>query len=128
MTAQASGPPAPAFRNAMRPGMGGFGSVTRAKNAGGAARRIASYFLPYRTRLYVVGAAIFLYTLLGLVGPWLMGLALDQYVGHADASGLPLMAGLMLGAYVAGNGLQAASSWWMASTSQRALKALRRDL
>ncbi len=128
MTAQAPSAANAGVRNAMRPGMGGFGSIARAKDPRGAIRRLASYFLPYRKRLYVIGVAIIFYTGLGLVGPWLMGVALDRYVARGDASALPLMAGLMLGAFLLSNLLQGISSWSMAGISQRALKGLRREL
>jgi ATP-binding cassette subfamily B protein len=116
------------IRNALRPGAGGFGSIARARDPRGTVRRLASYFSPWRGQLRVVAAAIALYTLLGLVGPWLMGVAIDRYVSRHDASGLSRTALLMLGAFLATNALQAASSWRMAGISQRALQALRREL
>ena len=108
--------------------MGGYGSTARAKDAGNAVRRLASYFLPFRARIYVVAFTIVVYTLLGLVGPWLMGVALDRNVARGDADGLPLIAGFMLAGFLASNGLQAVSSYWMAGISQRALQGLRREL
>jgi ATP-binding cassette subfamily B protein len=111
----------------MRAG-GGVGNIARAKNPRGTLARLVTYFGPYRARLYVVGATIVVYTLLGLVGPYLMGVALDRFIATKDATGLPRIALLMLAAFLANNMFQGTSSWLMAGISQRALKKLRRDL
>ena len=115
------------MRGAMRPGAH-FGNLARAKDPRGTLTRLAAYFGELRAGLVVVGACIVVYTLLGLVGPYLMGLALDRYIAARDPSGLARVAGLMLAAFLANNVFQGGSSWLMASISQRALKKLRRDL
>jgi ATP-binding cassette subfamily B protein len=69
-----------------------------------------------------------LYTLLGLAGPYLMGIAIDRFIGGKDPSGLARIAIWMLVVYVLGNVFNALSSWIMARVSQQALKDLRRDL
>ena len=125
-TAPDSGPSAGGgMRGAMRPN---FGVVARAKNPSGTLSRLASYFGEFRTQLIIVAVLIVIYSLLGLVGPYLMGVALDDFIAKHDGSGLGRIALLMLGSYVAYNAFQGASSWMMASVSQRALKKLRRTL
>jgi ATP-binding cassette subfamily B multidrug efflux pump len=121
-----SGPSAGAgLRGGLRPGMH---AIARAKDPRGTLYRLASYFGELRGRLAVVLLLIVLYSLLGLVGPYLMGVALDRYVGRGDASGLGLIAGLMLAAFLATNLFDATSSWLMAGISQRALQKIRREL
>lgn len=123
-----AGPSAGAgMRGAMRPGVH-FGSLARARDPRGTLTRLASYFSEFRALLSVVAASIVVYTLLGLVGPYLMGVALDQFISKRDASGLTRIALLMLAAFLASNVFQAGSSWLMAGVSQRALKKLRREL
>ncbi len=109
-------------------GPGGFGNIARAKDPRGTLARLASYFSDFRGRLYVVGACIVVYTMLGLVGPYLMGVALDRFIARGDGDGLVRIALLMVAAFVANNAFQAVSSWLMAGISQRALKKLRRGL
>ncbi|MDB4935021.1 MAG: type transport system ATP-binding protein and permease [Labilithrix sp.] len=125
MSAQPS--PGAGMRGGMRMG-GGIGNIARAKNPRGTLARLVMYFGDYRARLYVVGVTIVVYTLLGLVGPYLMGVALDRYIATKDAEGLAHIALLMLAAFLANNLFQGISSWLMAGISQRALKKLRRDL
>ena len=115
-------------RTAMRPGHGGMGVIARAKNPRGTLARLATYFSDFRARLWFVAACIVVYTLLGLVGPYLMGVALDRFIARHDASGLGRIALIMLAAFLANNLMQGLSSWLMAGISQRALKRLRREL
>jgi ATP-binding cassette subfamily B multidrug efflux pump len=109
-------------------GPGGFANIARAKDPRGTLARLASYFSDSRGRLYVVGACIVVYTMLGLVGPYLMGVALDRFIARGNGEGLVRIALLMVAAFAANNVFQAVSSWLMAGISQRALKKLRRSL
>jgi ATP-binding cassette subfamily B protein len=115
------------MRGAMRPGAH-FGNLARAKDPRGTLTRLASYFSEFRAGLVVIVACIVIYTLLGLVGPYLMGVALDRFIATRDTAGLARTASLMLAAFLANNLFQGGSSWLMAGISQRALKKLRRDL
>ncbi|HSO34232.1 MAG TPA: ABC transporter ATP-binding protein, partial [Labilithrix sp.] len=124
-----SGPSAGAgMRGAMRPGHGAMGVIARAKDPRGTLARLVTYFGEHRARLWLVGASIIVYTMLGLVGPYLMGVALDRFIATRDAAGLGHVGLLMLGAFLANNLFQGFSSWLMAGISQRALKRLRREL
>ena len=78
--------------------------------------------------LVLVFGCIILSTLFGLVGPYLMGIAIDRYhLGQTDA-GLPRIALWMLAAYLLNNIFQTIADWIMAHISQRSLNRLRRDL
>ena len=113
----------------MRPrGHGAPTTIARAKDPRGTLARLASYFAAFRLRLYVVAACIVVYTALGLVGPYLMGVALDRFIATHDAEGLARIGVFMIAAFLSNNAFQAVSSWLMAGISQRALKRLRREL
>ncbi|MCX7037891.1 MAG: ABC transporter ATP-binding protein [Spirochaetes bacterium] len=73
-------------------------------------------------------AFVVISAVLGLFGPYLMGLTIDRFIGGKDTAGLIRIALLMLGIYVFNNLFQAISNWIMAGISQRALRELRRDL
>jgi ATP-binding cassette, subfamily B, multidrug efflux pump len=124
----AGGPsPGAGMRGAMRPGAG-FANIARAKDPRGTLTRLATYFGEFRGRHLLVAACIVVYTLLGLVGPYLMGVALDRVIATRDGAGLTRVALLMLAAFLSSNVFQGVSSWLMAGVSQRALKKLRREL
>jgi ATP-binding cassette subfamily B protein len=71
---------------------------------------------------------VVIYTILGLLGPYLMGQAIDRYIDGKDAAGLARIAIWMLVIYLLNNLFQAIANWVMARVSQGALKRVRGDL
>lgn len=106
----------------------GVGKIEKARDPRHALVRLLPYLRPFRVNLLFVFVAILIYTLLGLVGPYLMGVAIDRFIATKQLAGLARIAGLMLVAYVLNNLFQAIAGWLMASVSQRSLKQVRRDL
>jgi ATP-binding cassette, subfamily B, multidrug efflux pump len=118
-----------AVRSVMAPGGPRPGvRIERAKDTRSTLRRLGGYFVPFKAQLFVVCGCVVVYTLLGLLGPYLMGRALDRYVVARDVDGLLRTALWMLAAYLSGNVVQLVSNWIMASVSQRALAGLRQRL
>lgn len=64
--------------------------------APGTFRRVAGFFVPYRTQIVMVLGAILLIAILGLANPILLKLILDDAILHRDLSKLTLYAGLMV--------------------------------
>lgn len=116
-----------------RANMGGrhpmaIGRIEKAVDARIALRRLVAYLAPFRTGLIGVLVLVCIYTLLGLLGPYMIGLAIDDYIIPGRINELPLIAGWMLSIYVGTNVLQAWAGRSMANISQRALQGLRQDL
>lgn len=109
--------------------MGRHGArIERAQDVGGSLRRLLAAFGPYRPVLVVVVVLVLIGTVLSLLAPFFMGLAIDRYIEEGIRSGLQRMTLLMLGAYL-GNWLASvAQSALMATISQRVLRDLRDDL
>lgn len=84
-------------------GVGGHGRPTgeKAKDRRGTLRRLADYLKPYHGRLVLVAVLVVVATLFGLIGPALLGRAIDQYVVHHDLEGLLQISLVMLGVYLA---------------------------
>jgi ATP-binding cassette subfamily B protein len=116
-------------RPVIRP-LGHMGStkIEKAQRPRQALVRLALYLKPYRAGLTAVLVSVLLYTFLGLLGPYLMGVAIDQFIAGRDAARLVQIAIVMLVVYLLNNGFQAIANWIMAIISQRALQNLRRDL
>jgi len=110
----------------IRPGH--IGKIEKARDPRGALGRLLPYLRPFRRGVAVALSFVVLYTGLGLVGPYLMGVAIDRLARPAFAADLAGLASLMLGVYLVGNALSAVASRLMADISQRALKQLRKDL
>ena len=118
-----------ALRSSMQPRRpAGVGKIEKAKDARSALRRLFPYLRPFRVVLALVIVFVVTYTFLGLIGPYLMGVAIDRYISTKQLAGLAQIAIWMLVVYLSTNAFQALSDWTMASVSQRALKQLRRDL
>ena len=109
-------------------GPGNLGKIEKAKNPRGTLNRLVRYFGAFRFVLALVFVLILIYTCLGLVGPYLMGVAIDRFIATKNLAGLAPIALLMLGAFVLNNVFQAIANWVMAGLSQRALKQMRQDL
>jgi ATP-binding cassette subfamily B protein len=104
------------------------GKIEKAQDARHALRRLLPYLGAYRGTLILVLVCVVLYTLLGLLGPYLMGVAIDQYLIPKRMDGLARISLLMLGVYLSYNLLQAVAGWLMAAVSQHALRTLRQEL
>jgi ATP-binding cassette subfamily B multidrug efflux pump len=117
------------IRAVMRPrGPGRPRTIERARNPRNALLRLLPYLAPFRVALLVVLGLVLIYTVLGLIGPYLMGVAIDRFISSKLSSGLTQVAAWMLVVYLLNNLFQAMAGWMMASVSQRSLKQLRRDL
>ena len=105
-----------------------MGRIEKAKNPRGTLNRLVRYFGRFKLALAGVTVLIVIYTVLGLIGPYLMGVAIDQFISQGDPTGLVGIAAAMLTAFVLNNLFQALTNWVMAGVSQQALRQLRRDL
>ncbi len=104
------------------------GKIERARDPRQALRGLVRYLDPFKTALAVTIVLVLIYTILGLMGPYLMGQAIDLFISTKRAAGLASIALLMLAVYVLNNVFQAIANWIMAGISQRALKQMRTDL
>ncbi|MES1176914.1 MAG: ABC transporter ATP-binding protein [Myxococcales bacterium] len=127
--------PAPSARpdargEAPRPGMPRIhmGKIEKAKDPRSALSRLLPYLKPFQRGISWVLLLVVLYSFLGLIGPYLMGVAIDHLLHQHEVAGLARLSLAMLAVYLLNNALQAVSGRLMADISQKALKALRRDL
>lgn len=116
-----------------RASMGGrhpmaIGRIEKAQDTRQALGRLVAYLAPFRTGITIVLVFVVIYTLLGLLSPYLIGVAIDEYIVPMRTAELPGIALLMLGVYLVNNLFQALAGRTMASVSQRALQKLRQDL
>ena len=106
----------------------GIGKVEKARDPRSALVRLIPYLSPFKLGLFGVFAFVLVYTFLGLLGPYLMGVAIDRFISTKQIPGLVNIAIWMLAIYVFYNLFQGVAGWRMAAISQRALKQLRKDL
>ncbi len=109
------------------PGMGRR-RIEKAKDVRGTLRRLTAYLRPFTGTLLVVFGLVLIGTLMSLVGPYLLGRAIDDFIATGDAPGLLRLVLFMLGAYLLVWLAQAGQNYLMAGVAQQALRNLRRDL
>ena len=102
--------------------------ASSAKDPKFAIRRLFAYLKPYTVQLLVVTVLLVIYTVMGIIGPYLMGVAIDDYIGTGDKTGLASTAGLMIANYLVMGLSAVAYGRIMARVSQQAMKTIRRDL
>jgi len=98
------------------------------KDMKGTLSKILQFFAPARIQLIIVMVLVIAYTLAGLLGPYLLGVAIDEYIVPGDLPGLTRIALLMLGVYLISVFLEFFANWIMATVSQNAMKKMRTDL
>ena len=102
--------------------------MDKAKNPRVTLMRLGRYLLAWKYQLVLVAIFVVLGTILSIFGPYLLGVAIDRYIIKGDLPGLASIALLMLGVFVSGWFAQSAQGILMASISQKALRALRKNL
>ena len=116
------------FRASVQRRPGSAVKIEKAKDPRNALTRLLPYLRPFKVGVTLVFAFVLIYTVLGLFGPYLMGVAIDQFIVTKEAAGLIQIALAMLIVYVLNNLFQAIANWIMAGISQKALKQIRTDL
>src|ERR1035437_2886874 len=109
------------FRDSMQRRPAQVGKIEKARDPRNALRRLLPYLKPFMAILLLVLFFVIIYTVLGLIGPYLMGVAIDKFISSKNAAGLVQIAIWMLVAYLLNNLFQAISAWLMSDISQRAL-------
>src|SRR5437763_990788 len=91
-------------------------------------RRLFRYLVPYRRAMALSLALLLAIGLLELAGPYLMKVAIDQYIAVGEWDGLGGIALLYLGALLAIFVLRYAQTYLLNATGQRAMHDLRVEL
>jgi len=108
--------------------MGMLREVEKSKNARATLVRLWGYLQLQRWMLLGTALLVVVTTLVDLLGPYLMGKAIDLYINTGDLPGLARLIGLMIVTYImaaAGTWLQA---YLMAGVAQRAVRDMRTNL
>lgn len=128
MTEKNNRPTANIHRGMRRGGPGNPGMIEKPKDARNSSLRLLSYLMPYKVTLIIVFFLVVIYTLTSLASPYLMGVAIDQFISGKDVTGLTRVVILMGLSYLATNLIRAVSDWIMSQATQKALKELRMEL
>lgn len=102
--------------------------TTRAKNPMKGIKRLLAYLKPFRTKLAITFFLVIVGALLNILGPYLLGLTIDQALIQKDYERLVWMVSLILGNYLLMWIVSIIYGQLMARTSQAAMRNIRQDL
>ncbi len=103
-------------------------SEGKAKKPGAVARRLFGYALPFWRRLLVVFALTLIIAATSAAGPFLIGVAIDQFIAKGQSSGLALLMLALLGVYAGGMVARIIQTYIMGWVAQTMLARLRRSI
>ncbi len=115
----------------LRPGGGPMGLLRegeKARNTRGTLVRLWGYLQRRRGPLVLTALLAIATSLLDLLGPYLMGRAIDAYIMRGDLHGLARLLGWMIAAYLGAAACTWGQAYMMAAVAQRTVRDLRRDL
>ena len=112
----------------MRHGPGQRGTVEKAKDPKGTLNRLAGYLKDYWGTISLAVLFTVVSTLLNLAAPYLIGVAIDQYIIPGNWGELINIAAVIAGVYLFATFVDMAVGWIMADVSQKILKSLRGNL
>ncbi|WP_151734210.1 ABC transporter ATP-binding protein [Paenibacillus tengchongensis] len=110
------------------PGRGGAVPKVRAKNQAATIRRIWTYLNRQRSGLIMVYVFTVLNSVLSLIGPFLLGKAIDTAIIPHDYGLLVRLSLLLIGIYLLGSAVAWVQAYVMTAVSQNTVYELRRDL
>ncbi|MBP8864743.1 MAG: ABC transporter ATP-binding protein [Anaerolineae bacterium] len=100
----------------------------KVKDALGTLKRLWRYLERQKWTLSAAAVLIIITAALELLGPYLMGRAIDTYIAQRDLRGLARLAGMMIGVYVLASAGTWAQNYLMAGVAQYAVRDLREEL
>ncbi|MBL7201084.1 MAG: ABC transporter ATP-binding protein [Anaerolineae bacterium] len=119
---------APIMRRGGGPGGHLMRPKERAKDTRGTLLRIWGYLKRQKRSLLITAALVAASSGLGLLGPYLMGVAIDSYILKGDLPGLARTALLMAALYLGSSVTTWLEAYVMAAAAQRAVRDIRDDL
>jgi ATP-binding cassette, subfamily B, multidrug efflux pump len=110
------------------PGAHLMGEKVRARNTSGTLMRLWRYLRRERGPLALASLLVIGSTGLQLLGPLLIGIAIDDYIVPGDMAGLARISALLFGTYLVASGLMWLQAYILAGAAQRTIRHIRADL
>ena len=104
------------------------GAAPKVKDAKKALSRLLAYIGRQKLRIVAVVGCVMVSTAAMLVSPYLISIAIDDYIAAGQYRGMTGVLGVMLGVYLIGAVLSYVQSIIMAKLSQESVYAIRKDL
>jgi ATP-binding cassette subfamily B protein len=99
----------------------------RAKDTKGTLKRIWSYMRSQKLGLFVSLILVAVSTLLGLLGPYFIALAIDKFIAFGIRDGFGRLLALMMAVYVAAAIITLLQQYILINVSQKVIRQMRKD-
>jgi ATP-binding cassette subfamily B protein len=91
-------------------------------------RRLLAYLRPYKLQVAIALAAIISSSVLQLAQPWLMKVAIDDYIARGDLAGMDVIALGFLAILLGSFALEYLQTWVLQMTGQRIMRDMRMQI
>ncbi|HLR52746.1 MAG TPA: ABC transporter ATP-binding protein [Candidatus Avamphibacillus sp.] len=106
----------------------GLDKKKRAKDARGTIKRIWNYLAEEKGRLFLVILMVLISSAMALLGPFLVGVAIDEFIVTKETTGIGMLLLLLITAYIAHSVSIFMQNYWMIGIAQNTVFQLRSDL
>lgn len=100
----------------------------RARNIWQTTRRLSTYFVGQRWKLFLVICMVVLSSFFGLLGPYLVGVAIDDFIVTKEGKGLLKLLALLLVVFIFHSLTTLLQNYWMVGIAQKIVYTLRGQL
>jgi ATP-binding cassette subfamily B protein len=100
----------------------------RAKNTWGTIKRITTYLFNEKWMLMLVILMVIISSSMGLLGPFLIGMAVDEFIVTKQSAGIMTLIGSLLIVYVLHSSAIFLQNFWMVGIAQKIVFTLRKQL
>jgi len=100
----------------------------RAENTWGTIKRIITYLMDYKWLLVLVIFMVLISSSMGLLGPYLVGMAIDDFIDMQKTDGLLTLIGWLILIYILHSSSIFLQNFWMVGIAQKTVFNLRKEL
>lgn len=104
------------------------GKSKRAKNMGATIKRIWNYLSKQKNMLFLIIFMVVISSALGLLGPYMIGMAIDDYIVTKENAGLGMLLISLIFVYLFNSLAIFLQNFWMIGVAQNTVFDLRKDL
>ena len=108
--------------------MAGLDDAAVVNDGGATLRRLVGYVVPFWRQLLIVLVLTILSAAMQALGPFLIGVAIDQFIAAREATGLATIMLVLLATHVVGTVARIAQGYMMGAVAQRTLARLRSQI
>src|SRR5699024_1129752 len=100
----------------------------RAEDTWGTVKRLLTYLIQYKWMLLIIISMVMLSSSMALLGPYLIGMAIDDFIVLKEAEGLLQLVGWLIVIYILHSVAIFLQNFWMIGVAQTTVFTLRKEM